>query len=104
PTMVVNTPGALGIPMTALTAYRNAERMMAAADPNCGISWKLLARIGRIESGHANNGAVDVRGTAVRPIYGPSLDGTLPGNEVIVQSTAAGRVSYARAMGAMQFL
>ncbi len=104
PTLVVNTPGALGIPTMALTAYRNAERMMATSDPGCGISWNLLAGIGRIESGHANGGATDARGTAVRPIYGPSLDGTLPGNEVVVQSSTAGRVSYARAMGPMQFL
>jgi membrane-bound lytic murein transglycosylase B len=104
PTVVVNTPGALGIPMTALTAYRNAERMMATADPNCGVSWNLLAGIGRIESGHANGGATDARGTAVRPIYGPTLDGTLPGNEVVVQANSGGRVSYARAMGPMQFL
>jgi hypothetical protein len=40
----------------------------------------------------------------VRPIYGPTLDGTLPGNEIIVQSRAADRVTYARAMGPMQFL
>ena len=104
PTGVVNTPGALGIPGMALTAYRNAERMMATADPGCGISWNLLAGIGRIESGHANGGATDARGTAIRPIYGPTLDGTLPGNEVVVQSSAAGRVGYARAMGPMQFL
>ena len=104
PTGVVNTPGALGIPGMALNAYRNAERMMATADPGCGISWNLLAGIGRIESGHANGGATDARGTAIRPIYGPTLDGTLPGNEVVVQSTGAGRVGYARAMGPMQFL
>jgi membrane-bound lytic murein transglycosylase B len=104
PTAVVNTPGALGIPTMALSAYRNAERMMAIADPACGISWNLLAGIGRIESMHANGGATDARGTAIRPIYGPSLDGTLPGNEVIVQSSGAGRVTYARAMGPMQFL
>jgi membrane-bound lytic murein transglycosylase B len=104
PTAVVNTPGALGIPTMALSAYRNAERMMATADPACGISWNLLAGIGRIESMHANGGATDARGTAIRPIYGPSLDGTLPGNEVIVQSSGAGRVTYARAMGPMQFL
>ena len=104
PTVVVNSPGALGIPGMALTAYRNAERMMATADPGCGISWNLLAGIGRIESGHANGGATDARGTAIRPIYGPTLDGTLPGNEVIVQSNTAGRVAYARAMGPMQFL
>jgi membrane-bound lytic murein transglycosylase B len=104
PTVVVNLPGVLGIPTMALSAYRNAERMMAQADPGCGISWNLLAGIGRIESMHANGGATDAHGTAVRPIYGPALDGTLPGNEVIVQSSVGGRVSYARAIGPMQFL
>jgi membrane-bound lytic murein transglycosylase B len=104
PTVVVNAPGALRIPTMALSAYRNAEAKMAGSDPACGISWNLLAGIGRIESMHANGGATDARGTAVRPIYGPSLDGTLPGNEVIVQSSAGGRVTYARAMGPMQFL
>ena len=104
PAAVVNSPGTLRIPAMALTAYRNAERMMAAAYPGCGVSWNLLAGIGRIESMHANGGATDARGTAVRPIYGPALDGTLPGNEIIVQSRSAGRVTYARAMGPMQFL
>ena len=32
---------------------------MAAAYPGCGVSWNLLAGIGRIESMHANNGATD---------------------------------------------
>jgi membrane-bound lytic murein transglycosylase B len=105
PPTVVNSPSALGIPSMALAAYRNAEQKMATSNPDCGISWNLLAGIGRIESGHANGGATDARGTAVRPIYGPPLDGTLPGNEVIVQSSGAGgQVSYARAMGPMQFL
>jgi membrane-bound lytic murein transglycosylase B len=94
----------LGIPSMALAAYRNAEQMMATSNPGCGISWNLLAGIGRIESGHANGGATDDRGTAVQPIYGPALDGTLPGNEVIAQSSVAGSVTYARAMGPMQFL
>ena len=104
PAVVVNSPGSLRIPAIALAAYRNAERMMAAADPGCGVSWNLLAGIGRIESLHANGGATDAHGTAVQPIYGPALDGTLPGNEVIVQSRASNRVTYARAMGPMQFL
>jgi membrane-bound lytic murein transglycosylase B len=104
PTLMVSAPGALGIPKVALTAYRNAERIMAGADAGCGISWNLLAGIGRIESMHANGGATDARGTATRPIFGPTLDGTLPGNEVIVQNNAGGRVTYARAMGPMQFL
>jgi membrane-bound lytic murein transglycosylase B len=104
PSAVVNSAGTLRIPAVVLSAYRNAERMMAAAAPGCGLSWNLLAGIGRIESLHANGGATDTRGTAVRPIYGPALDGTLPGNEVIVQSRSADRVTYARAMGPMQFL
>ena len=104
PVAVVNSSSALGIPSMALAAYRNAEQKMATTDPGCGISWNLLAGIGRIESMHANGGVTDARGTAIQPIYGPALDGTLPGNEVIVQSSAGGRVSYARAMGPMQFL
>jgi hypothetical protein len=102
--MIVNAPGALGIPTIALSAYRNAEMKMAAEAPGCGISWNLLAGIGRIESGHANGGAVDAHGTAVYPIYGPALDGTLPGNEVIIQSSVGNSVTYAHAMGPMQFL
>ncbi len=102
--MIVNAPGALGIPMIALSAYRNAEQKMAVAAPGCGISWNVLAGIGRIESGHAGGGAVDAHGTAVRPIYGPMLDGTLPGNEVIASGSAGSRPTYARAMGPMQFL
>ena len=104
PSVLVNSPGALGIPMIALSAYRNAEQRMAVEAPGCGVSWNLLAGIGRIESGHAGGGAVDARGTAVIPIYGPSLDGTLSGNEVILQSNVGNRVTYARAMGPMQFL
>ena len=77
---------------------------MASSDPGCGISWSLLGGIGRIESGHANGGATDARGTAIRPIYGPALDGTLPGNETIVERSGTGRLSYAHAVGPMQFL
>ena len=105
PAAVVFSPGTLGIPKTALAAYRSAEHQMSVAAPECGISWNLLAGIGRIESSHANGGATDVHGTVLQPIYGPTLDGTLPGNEVIVANNAApGRVVYARAMGPMQFL
>lgn len=104
PPKIVNAPSTLGIPTMALWAYRNAAQKVAVSDPHCGIGWNLLAGIGRIESGHAGGGAVDARGTAVTPIYGPALDGTLPGNEVIVESNVGNRVTYARAMGPMQFL
>jgi membrane-bound lytic murein transglycosylase B len=104
PPIVVSSPGSLRIPAVALSAYRNAERMMASAYPGCGVSWNLLAGIGRIESGHAGGGATDPQGTSIQGIFGPALDGTLAGNEVIVQNVQAGRVTYARAMGPMQFL
>ncbi len=104
PPIVVSSPGSLRIPAIALSAYRNSERMMASAYPGCGVSWNLLAGIGRIESVHANGGATDPQGTPIQGIFGPALDGTLAGNEVIVQSVQAGRVTYARAMGPMQFL
>jgi membrane-bound lytic murein transglycosylase B len=104
PASLVMAPGGLRIPPIVLNAYRTAEKIMATNAPGCGISWNLLAGIGRIESGHANSGATDARGTALTPILGPVLDGTLAGNEVIVQSISAGRVTYARALGPMQFL
>ena len=104
PAAVVSAVGGLRIPAIALAAYRKAEQTMAVASPNCGVSWNLLAGIGRIESSHANGGATDSHGTALRPIYGPALDGSLPGNEVIVQGNAGGRPIYARAVGPMQFL
>jgi membrane-bound lytic murein transglycosylase B len=104
PPAVINAVGGMRIPAMALSAYRKAEQTMAATSPGCGVSWNLLAGIGRIESSHANGGATDAQGTAVRPIYGPVLDGSLPGNEIIVQSNAGGRPNYARAMGPMQFL
>ncbi|MBY0443240.1 MAG: lytic murein transglycosylase [Mycobacteriaceae bacterium] len=104
PPLLLSAPGPLGIPTIALSAYRNAEQKMAVSDPGCGVSWNLLAGIGRIESMHANFGATDARGTPVRPIFGPALDGTLPGNEVVVASSTGGQLTYARAMGPMQFL
>ena len=104
PAAVISSVGGMRVPAVALAAYRKAEQTMAVASPGCGVSWNLLAGIGRIESSHANGGATDDRGTAARPIYGPTLDGSLPGNEIIVQSNAGGRPVYARAMGPMQFL
>jgi len=104
PVIAVKSADIPGIPSIALSAYRRAEQTMAASDPKCGISWNLLAGIGRIESMHANGGATDAQGTAIKPIYGPALDGRLAGNEVIVESNVGGQVTYARAIGPMQFL
>ncbi|MEU4836614.1 lytic transglycosylase domain-containing protein [Nocardia testacea] len=92
--------GALGIPEIVLAAYRNAELALQSSTPGCGVTWNLLAGIGRIESGHASNGRTDAAGTTDPPIFGPALDGSLPGNEVI----RAADGGYVRALGPMQFL
>ncbi|MFB7876024.1 lytic transglycosylase domain-containing protein [Nocardia sp. NPDC056064] len=92
--------GALGIPEIVLAAYRNAELAMETAEPGCGLTWNLLAGIGRIESGHASSGSTDAAGTTTTPIFGPALDGTLPGNEVIKEADGG----FVRAVGPMQFL
>jgi hypothetical protein len=98
--MVAATGSALNIPEVVLAAYRNAELALAAANPGCGLSWSLLAGIGRIESGHASGGRTDTAGTTATPILGPALDGHLPGNAVI---PAPGN-GFVRAVGPMQFL
>lgn len=92
--------GAFGIPELVLAAYRNAELTLQATDPHCGLSWSLLAGIGHIESNHARHGHTDAAGTTIGTIYGPSLDGTLAGNEVIKAADG----NYVRAVGPMQFL
>ncbi|MGW5388081.1 lytic transglycosylase domain-containing protein [Nocardia sp. NPDC003963] len=103
PLQTINLPqggGALGIPEIVLAAYRNAELALQSSTPGCGVTWNLLAGIGRIESGHAGNGRTDAAGTTNPPILGPALDGSLPGNEVI----RAADGGYVRALGPMQFL
>lgn len=92
--------GALGIPEIVLAAYRNAELALESAQPGCGLTWNLLAGIGRIESGHASSGRTDPAGTTTTPIFGPALDGTLPGNEIIKEADGG----FVRALGPMQFL
>ncbi|MCP2278647.1 lytic transglycosylase domain-containing protein [Nocardia amikacinitolerans] len=95
-----NTGGSLGIPEIVLAAYRNAELALESSMPECGLTWNLLAGIGRIESAHAGNGRTDAAGTTVSPIFGPALDGSVPGNEIIKAADGG----YVRAMGPMQFL
>jgi membrane-bound lytic murein transglycosylase B len=92
--------GGDGVPVIAGVAYRAASMELAVEQPQCGMSWELLAGIGRVESHHANDGDVDIFGTTRHAIYGPALDGTLAGNEVV----ADGAGGYQRAEGPMQFM
>lgn len=88
------------IPGIAATAYKVAAFELSMDQPQCHMPWQLLAGIGRVESHHADNGDVDMFGTTRRAIYGPALDGTLPGNEI--DRAASGK--YLRAEGPMQFM
>ncbi|WP_039800546.1 lytic transglycosylase domain-containing protein [Nocardia araoensis] len=99
--------GPLGIPGVAVAAYANAERILAAENPVCGMPWSLLAGIGRVESTHAYGGKADADGNPLSPVYGPVLDGSLTGNHVVRDSDDGaldGLDSYDRAIGPMQFL
>ncbi|TNC23576.1 lytic transglycosylase domain-containing protein [Amycolatopsis alkalitolerans] len=97
--------GALGIPESALQAYRRAEQELARLAPGCHISWSLLAAIGRVESNHARGGRVDANGTTLTPILGPILDGA---GFAAVPDTDGGRydgnTTWDRAVGPMQFI
>ncbi|MFC9786224.1 lytic murein transglycosylase [Rhodococcus sp. NPDC127528] len=98
---------ALGIPELVLSAYRGAEATLAADQPGCGVTWHLLAGIGRIESGHAGGGRTDAAGTTLTPILGPVLDGSLAGNNVVSDTDGGkldGNPKFDRAVGPMQFL
>ncbi|MFJ2834704.1 MULTISPECIES: lytic transglycosylase domain-containing protein [Nocardia] len=98
--------GPLGIPGIAVAAYQSAEQQLAVENPTCGMSWSLLAGIGRVESTHAY-GKADADGNPIKAVYGPVLDGSLYGNNVIHDSDGGeldGLGGYDRAIGPMQFL
>jgi hypothetical protein len=103
---VVSSGASRAIPPQVLAAYRAAARTLAGEQPSCHLPWALLAGIGRIESDHADNGALDATGRAVPPIVGPKLDGT--GNFARISDTDRGLwdgdKKYDRAIGPMQFL
>ncbi len=98
--------GPLGLPGIAQAAYQNAERVLAQENPNCHMPWSVLAGIGQVESHHAY-GKADAKGYPLDPIYGPVLDGSLGGNQVVRATDGeldGGMQSYTRAVGPMQFL
>uniref|UniRef100_UPI003D8F2F0B lytic transglycosylase domain-containing protein n=1 Tax=Gordonia sp. B7-2 TaxID=3420932 RepID=UPI003D8F2F0B len=95
------------VPASNYDAYRNAADIMSHTTPRCGIDWKVIAGIGKVESHHADEGNVDARGTLREPIFGPMLNGTLAGNQVVTDTDHGaldGDASYDRAVGPMQFL
>jgi hypothetical protein len=98
--------GPLGIPVTALAAYKNAAGVLAGEQPGCHIDWALIASIGRIESNHARGGYVDAAGNTLEPILGPVLNGAGP--FAAIPDTDQGRFDgdkvWDRAVGPTQFI
>ena len=98
---------ASGIPGIAEAAYISAAQILSEENPDCNMPWTMLAGIGRVESTHMNNGRADADGNALAPVFGPVLDGSLSGNNVIHDSDGGmldGFSGYDRAVGPMQFL
>ncbi|WP_329055169.1 lytic murein transglycosylase [Amycolatopsis sp. NBC_01488] len=98
--------GPLGIPATALAAYKNAADILGREQPACHIDWALIASIGRIESNHARGGYVDANGTTREPILGPELNGQ--GGFAAIPDTDHGELDtdpvWDRAVGPTQFI
>ena len=67
------------IPLVALNAYVIASRTLGEEQPQCGITWSMLAGIGRIESfhGHFADSTLDINGHTTEDIHGPALDGRI---------------------------
>jgi membrane-bound lytic murein transglycosylase B len=97
--------GDLGIPDLVLAAYRRAADLLATTDPSCGITWDLLAGIGKVESSHARGGRVDAGGRTWTPILGPRLDGV---STATIRDSDGGALDgdavWDRAVGPMQFI
>jgi hypothetical protein len=101
----VRPTGNLGIPDLVLQAYQQASERLARSHPGCGVTWHLLAGIGKVESGHASGGRVDGSGRTHRPILGPRLDGV---STAAIRDTDGGALDgdtvWDRAVGPMQFI
>ncbi|MFX1758348.1 hypothetical protein [Rhodococcus sp. As11] len=63
--------GPLAIPELVFYAYRAAEMQLAIDSPECGLPWNLLAAVGRLNSGHADGGRIDILGTVTTPVVTP---------------------------------
>ena len=101
------TPSAFAledIPADLLTHYQQAARSCP------GLPWTVLAGIGKVESDHGRFGGSNLEpdGFVNPPIYGPLLDGSVPGTMVIrlgpQGSPWHGHPTFDRGLGPMQFL
>jgi membrane-bound lytic murein transglycosylase B len=97
------------IPALALRAYHEAAAWAAGFRPGCGLSWSVLAGIGRLESNHGMHWGSATRfspdGLVSPPITGPALNGR---GAASIPDTDGGRWdgdrTWDRAVGPMQFI
>ncbi|MEX2652075.1 MAG: peptidoglycan DD-metalloendopeptidase family protein [Acidimicrobiia bacterium] len=99
--------GALGIPPVVFAAYLAAETNATSVTLECVVDWPIVAGIWKVESDHANGRTITPAGVVTPPIYGPTLDGTIPGTAQIPDSDSGvldGDPIWDRAVGPAQFL
>jgi hypothetical protein len=96
------------IPVVALLAYQRAAFVVAEVDRSCGLTWTMLAALGRVESDHGRTGGAVLGddGVSTPAIRGAALDGRGP--VARIRDTDAGVVDgdrrWDRAVGPMQIL
>jgi membrane-bound lytic murein transglycosylase B len=97
------------IPAVALDAYRSASRNASEIRPDCAVSWRILAAIGKVESDHGRlrgPRTIAADGVVTPVIRGPALDGT--GGTQAIPDTDRGRLdgdpTWDRAVGPLQFI
>lgn len=96
------------IPPRALQAYANAHAVMAAARPDCRLTWVTLAGIAAVESKHGGfqGRTLEPDGRPSAPIIGIPLNGA-PGVRAIADTDNGlldGDKVWDRAVGPFQFI
>lgn len=97
-----------GLPDVWLQAYTRAVTLTSQNRPNCrGLTWAMIAAIAQVESSQASGHQIGTDGKVTPPIYGPRLDGSTPGTEVVKDTDHGvldGDTQYDRAVGPLQIL
>lgn len=99
-----------GVPPAMLDAYQQAVDALTEHAPDCqGMTWAVLAGIGKIESNHAAGSTIAADGAIDPHIIGPTLDGSgAGGNTTPHVDTDNGQwdddTEFDAAVGPMQFI
>lgn len=108
---VANAPGrGAQIRPEMVNAYVDAAAQLPSVVPECeGLTWQVIAGLGRVESKHARGSEIADDGSTDPWIIGPALDGSgAGGNTTPIYDTDLGRwdrdEEFDRAVGPMQFI